>query len=287
MDSTNFYPSKILLVGEYTILSGNAGLAIPFIKKFAHWKKESSSEHEILKDLILYISENPTLSKYINLSEFRIEIDNGLYLESSIPYGYGLGSSGTLCAAILDRFGINLPLQVAEIFSLLKELEHFFHGQSSGVDPAVAYFKKPIYIENNQIQILSLNTADFIENHHINLLDSKLGRNTEALVEVFKEKLKSESFKHSLIQELVPANKNLINAILHNQADAISSSWEQVSRKSFTLFEELIPETIKSYWEEGMRTGAYYCKLCGAGGGGYFLVKETKEADKLFREEGK
>ena len=287
MNSTNFYPSKILLAGEYTVLSGFPGLAIPYLEKFAQWKNNVFSENELFNKLLLYISKSPTLSTHINQDAFKNEISNGWYLDSTIPYGCGLGSSGTLCAAILDRFGINLPIQTEELFSLLKELEHFFHGQSSGVDPAVAYFKKPIYIENNQIQILSLNTSDFIENHHIHLVDSNLGRNTEALVEVFKEKLKSETFKHSLIQELVPANKNLIDAILHNQADAISSSWEQVSRKSFTLFEELIPETIKSYWEEGMRTGAYYCKLCGAGGGGYFLVKETKEAEKLIREEGK
>lgn len=276
MNSTNFYPSKILLVGEYTILSGNAGLAIPYTKKYAHWKNESSSEHEILKDLILYISENPNLSKYINLTEFRIEIDNGLYLESTIPYGYGLGSSGTLCAAILDRYGINLPLQVPEIFSLLKELEHFFHGQSSGVDPAVAYFKKSIFIENNEIQIVDLQFDDFIENHRIRLIDSKLGRNTEALVSVFKQKLKNEEFRQRLINELVPANKNLIEAILRDQSDAISRYWEQVSRISYILFEELIPDSMKEFWYEGMQTGSYYCKLCGAGGGGYFLVKDTE-----------
>lgn len=277
MNLTNFYPSKILLVGEYTVLSGNAGLAIPFYKKFAQWKVEANSEHEILKELILYISTNPTLSKYINLPEFRIETDNGLYLDSSIPYGCGLGSSGTLCAAILDRFGKNLPHQTAEIFSLLKELEHFFHGQSSGVDPAVAYFKKSIFIDTNEIQLLDLQVEHFNEDHHIRLLDSNLGRNTETLVNVFKQKLKNEGFRQRLINELVPANKNLIEAIVKNQSDAISKSWEAVSRISFILFSELIPATIKEYWYQGMQTGHYFCKLCGAGGGGYFLVKDTEK----------
>lgn len=276
MNLTNFYPSKILLVGEYTVLSGHAGLAIPYFKKFAQWKKEESSEHEILQELILYISQNPALSKYINLTEFKIESAQGLYLDSSIPYGCGLGSSGTLCAAILDRFGINLPTQTMEIFSLLKELEHFFHGQSSGVDPAVAYFKKSIYIENNQIQLLDLQVENFIENHRIRLLNSNLGRNTETLVNVFKQKLKNEKFLLKFINELVPANKNLIEAILKNQSDAISTSWEAVSRISFNLFEELIPVSIKEYWEKGMQTGHYFCKLCGAGGGGYFLVKDME-----------
>lgn len=278
MNSATIYPSKILIAGEYTVLSGYSGLAIPHMEKFAQWKMDLNSENKIFNKLHQFISESTLLSSYINMEAFTNEISNGLYLDSSIPYGYGLGSSGTLCAAILDRFGKHLPLQTEALFALLKELEHFFHGQSSGVDPAVAYFKKPIYIENNQIQILSFNSEDFLKIHRIHLLDSHVGRNTESLVEVFKQKLKNESFKHILTEELVPANKNLIDAIVLNDEVAISHHWKQVSRKSFTIFEELIPETIKSYWEKGMETGTHYCKLCGAGGGGYFLVKETKEA---------
>jgi mevalonate kinase len=33
----------------------------------------------------------------------------------------------------------------------------------------------------------------------------------------------------------------------------------------------MIPEPVRKLWSEGLRRGSFTLKLCGSGGGGYFL----------------
>src|SRR5690606_36364954 len=88
------------------------------------------------------------------LDEFQADIDCGMYFDSSIPQGYGVGSSGALVASIYDKYANdkitvldNLTreklLKLKSIFSLM---ESFFHGKSSGLDPLNSYLSIPILI---------------------------------------------------------------------------------------------------------------------------------------------
>jgi mevalonate kinase len=72
-----------------------------------------------------------------DLAELKNDVETGMYFDSSIPQGYGVGSSGALVAAIYDRYAQdkitvleNLTreklLQLKNIFS---QMESFFHGK--------------------------------------------------------------------------------------------------------------------------------------------------------------
>jgi mevalonate kinase len=39
-----------------------------------------------------------------DLAELKSDVETGMYFDSSIPQGYGVGSSGALVAAIYDRY---------------------------------------------------------------------------------------------------------------------------------------------------------------------------------------
>ena len=41
----------------------------------------------------------------IDADSFRFDVSQGLKFESSIPQGFGVGSSGALCSAIFRRYG--------------------------------------------------------------------------------------------------------------------------------------------------------------------------------------
>ena len=79
-----------------------------------------------------------------------------MYFDSSIPQGYGVGSSGALVASIYDQYAAdkitvleNLTrdklLKLKQIFALM---ESFFHGKSSGLDPLNSYLSLPILINS-------------------------------------------------------------------------------------------------------------------------------------------
>src|SRR5690606_5222108 len=95
-------------------------------------------------------------SASFDMKALERDIAAGMYFDSSIPQGYGIGSSGALVAAIYDRYAQdkitvleNLTrdklLRLKEIFG---KMESFFHGKSSGLDPLNSYLSLPILINS-------------------------------------------------------------------------------------------------------------------------------------------
>ena len=159
-----FY-SKILLFGEYGIIKDSKGLAIPYnfyngaLKIEENPSAEAVKSNQSLSRFAVYLdelqSEQPELVSF-NMTALKADVENGMYFDSSIPQGYGVGSSGALVAAIYDKYANNKItvlenltreklLQLKAIFS---QMESFFHGKSSGLDPLNSYLSIPILINS-------------------------------------------------------------------------------------------------------------------------------------------
>ena len=107
-----FY-AKILLFGEYGIIKDAKGLSIPYnfykgALKISDTKNdEAQTSNQKLSEFADYLEHiNRTLVTF-NTKQLREDLAKGLYFDSSIPQGYGIGSSGALVAAIYDRYANN------------------------------------------------------------------------------------------------------------------------------------------------------------------------------------
>ena len=159
-----FY-SKILLFGEYGIIRDSKGLSIPYnfyngaLKVAENPTEESEKSNASLKRFASYLDdlqeEYPELVTF-NIAALNADVERGMYFDSSIPQGYGVGSSGALVAAIYDKYAHNKItvlenltreklLQLKNIFA---QMESFFHGKSSGLDPLNSYLSLPILINS-------------------------------------------------------------------------------------------------------------------------------------------
>ena len=110
-----FY-SKILLFGEYGIIKDSKGLSIPYnfykgaliIPKQQTAQTQESNKH--LEAFCTYLGQieagKQPLTRF-DLSQMRADLALGMYFDSSIPQGYGVGSSGALVAAIYDRYAVD------------------------------------------------------------------------------------------------------------------------------------------------------------------------------------
>ena len=283
MQQPRKYPSKILLTGEYTVLLGYPAIAIPWIRRYAEWKENGSAVDDTLLKFYHFIKKHSELNDHFLLDDFFNFIQSGGYLESHIPFGYGLGSSGSFCAAVLDRFSIVDKKDVGLVHTLLKRMEDFFHGQSSGLDPMISYFDRAVQICNGEISFPDMQCKDLLFKYGLCLVDSKLKRDTQQLVVRFKESIKDENYIAKLKAEIVPLNEFLILSLLNEKATSFERNWTQISKASLDVFQNMIPGSFQKFWEEGIQSKAYYCKLCGAGGGGLFLVKVLDE--KVFQEQ--
>lgn len=278
----NFYPSKILLFGEYTILLNGEGLAIPMPLYYMSWKTSQGSDARLLQ-FAEFLRTQSFVKSSLEIDSFFEKITEGEYLESNIPEGYGMGSSGAVCAAVYDRFGRDKEISVKELRTVFQEMESFFHGQSSGLDPLISYYKKPLWLLDGQRIIeCTQDVMHRLGQLKIFILDSGVSRSSRQFVELFRKKLLTGDYADELRLQQCVLNHHLIQHWVQNEVDRVTEDWKKLSKYSLEAFHEMILPSVREIWEEGIHTEGYYLKLCGAGGGGFYLV--LVENETLFQE---
>lgn len=261
------FPAKLLLFGEYTIINGSAALAMPLKKYTGRWleKKGKGKENNDLVPFFVHLKTLPDADTKL-LDE---AIRKGWVFESSIPLGYGLGSSGALSAAAYDSFFVKedkSPLDLIDLKNTLGTIESYFHGQSSGLDPLTSYTQKAILIKNGLTQI----APPFALPNALHLYDSQMSREGRPLIAHYLESIKTNKAFVKANEQLKELNGLIIDELLNSQD--INETFIKISQLQFQYFKPMIPESIAKRWQKGLAEERYYMKLSGAGGGGYFLV---------------
>lgn len=294
-----FY-AKILLFGEYGIIEDSQGLTLPysFYKGCLQFSDLSTSfeqkSNAQLRDYSTYLNtlELPPLYA-LDTHAFAQDIDRGLYFNSDIPQGYGVGSSGALVAAVFDRYSITKHSPdtlskdgLKELKKIFGVLESYFHGTSSGIDPLICYMNLPILIENKE-SVDKVNIPDSTQGKGaIFLIDSGITGETGPMVQIFFEKLKNEGFRNTLKEEFIKYNNACINYFLKKDMNPFFSNLKKLSKWAYEHLRPMIPDSISRIWQQGIESNAYYLKLCGSGGGGYILgfTQDYEKAQSLLKD---
>jgi mevalonate kinase len=283
-----FY-SKILLFGEYGIIKDSKGLSIPYnfyngaLKVDENPSEEAVKSNESLQRFVVYLEqlqrEQPDLVTF-NLELLKLDVERGMYFDSSIPQGYGVGSSGALVAAIYDKYAHNKItvlenltreklLQLKTIFS---QMESFFHGKSSGLDPLNSYLSIPILINSkDNIEATGIPSQSAEGKGAVFLLDSGIVGETAPMVNIFMENLKDQGFRTMLKNQFVKYTDLCVENFLGGDKKSLFSNTKKLSTVVLNNFKPMIPEQFHGIWQKGIDTNDYYLKLCGSGGGGYIL----------------
>lgn len=285
------FQSKILLFGEYSLMHNSMALSIPYDafegkltfqpEKLKKEEIEVSNNH--LKKYASHLRElyeNGKLKFLIDIEQFESDIENGIVFDSSIPQGFGVGSSGALVAAIYDRYALDkIPndqeisgTEMVKLKDALAQMESYFHGKSSGLDPLICYMKKPMLINNKEsIDTVGLPKMNAEGKGAIFLINTGQIGETQPLVNLFIEKCKEEGFLHVIKNEVIPFNNNCIKAYLKGEVKDLFSNVKELSKHLLTYMKPMIPKRFRGLWQRGLETEAFYLKLCGSGGGGYIL----------------
>ncbi|MEJ2162516.1 MAG: mevalonate kinase [Robiginitalea sp.] len=291
-----FY-SKILLFGEYGIIKDSRGLSIPYnffkgaLKKSVDLEGKALESNQNLKQFLEHLDkmqrEFPELISF-DLKALSADIDEGMFFDSSIPQGYGVGSSGALVAAIYDRYAHNKItvlenltreklLRLKEIFSMM---ESFFHGKSSGLDPLNSYLSLPILINSkDNIESTSIPSQNPDGKGAVFLLDSGSVGETAPMVQIFMEKMKQEGFRRVLKDQFIRYTDACVEDFISGNVKSLFGNIKELSHIVLDHFSPMIPKEFHHLWKQGIESNAYYLKLCGSGGGGYILGF-TEDFDK-------
>jgi mevalonate kinase len=285
----SLYYGKILLFGEYGIIQDSMGLSIPFTDyngKLLYSKNPSEIHNKSNEQLMFFhnhliaLSKNNDLPCNIDLKSFKKDLDNGLFFDSSIPQGFGIGSSGAIVAAIYDKYCNEDKITSEENISnenILKlklifgKLESFYHGTSSGLDPLICYLNLPILIKSKD----NLGTVGIPNSNNgkgaVFLLNTGQVGNTQPLVQHFLERCKEEGFRNMLKNKFKKYNDASIEAFLKNEGKSLLKNVKSLSKILYENFQPMIPQIYRKLWKDGIESNAYYLKLCGSGGGGFML----------------
>jgi mevalonate kinase len=267
------FPAKVLLFGEHTILRGSSALAAPLWARHSQWKTGGTAAQQAsLVDMAAYLEEH--FSEAFDLTKFRKDLAAGYYLDSNIPVGYGLGSSGAVCVAVYTTYitpqgEAQLESEGAKVF--FARMEAFFHGTSSGTDPLIIYLQQAIRLlpdggfQQETIPPLPPGWKLF-------LLDTGKSRQTAPLVAYFTRRFDEEAdFRNAVRTQWIAPTNAAIEALLTGETEALWQHFRQISQFQIDHLPPMVLPSINDIWQQGLASDHYLLKICGAGGGGYCL----------------
>jgi len=297
-----FY-SKILLFGEYGIIKDSRGLSIPYnfyngalkIDELDTTEKSKSNEQLLAftEHLDTLNAQNQPIVTF-DIKALQQDVKQGMYFDSSIPQGYGVGSSGALVAAIYDKYALdkitvleNLNQEkLQKLKQIFAAMESFFHGKSSGLDPLNSYLSLPILINSkDHIEPAGIPSQTPTGKGAVFLLDSGIVGETAPMVNIFMENMKQEGFRKMLKSSFIKHTDACVDSFLKGDFSKLFSNVKSLSKVVLENFKPMIPEQFHELWKKGLETNAYYLKLCGSGGGGYMLgfTKDIEKAKKALK----
>ena len=285
MKAPLFY-SKILLFGEYGIIKNSKGLSIPynFFKgglKIGNFKNESEkASNKSLTDFKNYLKTIESSVVEFDFIKLNTDLKNGMFFDSTIPQGYGVGSSGALVAALYDRYALN-KITVLEnltkpkiliLKNIFSKMESFFHGKSSGLDPLNSYLSLPILIHSkNEIETTGIPSQSSNGKGAVFLLDSGMSSETAPMVDLFFKSMKNKNYNKIIKDNFIETTDDCVEDFLNGNFNSLFTNMKILSKVVLENFKPMIPKDFHQLWKKGIESDDYFLKLCGSGGGGYIL----------------
>jgi mevalonate kinase len=277
------YYSKVILFGEYSMIFDSTALMVPLKQFSAQWRFAShllaqgaAASNASLQRFSEYLS-TLDIKDLFDLQRFNHELYYNLFLDSNVPSGYGLGSSGTLVAAVYDAYAKQKTDDCLKLKEIFGKMESYFHGSSSGIDPLQCYLGNPFKITPKGVQILS---DDFLNKDiHICLIDTKIKSNTKPLVNHFKKQRNDADFLKRFQKDYVPQVKSCIETMISGDNELFFKSLKQLTKGQMEFLRPMITDNTLDLFTADYDFN-FGVKISGSGGGGYVLGF-TDDMDKI------
>lgn len=277
--------AKLLLFGEHAAVYGHpaVGMALPWALKVTHtpggpWVFPGLGMHEPavrgLVQALVALGRDRGLPLPV---EGRVEV------ETEVPLSSGYGSSGALCAALVNAFWPTLPLDDRDLLAWRAEGQ--FHGTPSGIDTALALrhgwwrldpSTKPVRATPLPDPGLVLVTGAVTRESDTKTLVGNLARRLQDGDPVVVRSL----------EDLGTIARRAADALVGGKTDVCPL----VQRARATLQTlDLETSDLTRVLDAGLGAGALAGKLSGAGGGGAFYLvfpSETLARGALATIEG-
>lgn len=283
-----FVPGKWILAGEHAVLRGCEALVFPLMSRGIHFQYQPSQgelnlrvegeQSAELQALVWGVLERALNMKKITRSMLTGQIS----LRNDLPIGAGLGASAALCVA-MTKWLIHLQFVTEpELVEFARQLENLFHGESSGVDIAVAAKSKPLSF----LRFGNSNPFETSWQPFLYLSYSGQRGITLQCVEQVKEMHRRSPAQAMSVDELMRAAVAKCSASLKLQSEHSLDDLASAITLAGSCFEQwgLIPPSAKDEMQRLKSAGALAVKPTGSGNGGYVLSLWTTQPPQEIRD---
>ena len=244
---------KLILCGEHAVVYGHPAIAVPVDLHTTVEVEPRDGLLEIEHDLW-----SPRQEALLEEALERLFPDGAhrVKVESELPVGVGLGSSAALSVAACRAAGLEGEL----LLSRAMELENVFHGDSSGLDVAVAFRNETLwYVKGKPLKPIPSPRGAIV------VLDSGTAGDTRALVEAV-------AARKDQLEDVLEDIGALVHAARAVLEDPISLG--ELLTENHGLLKQLGVSTppLDQLVDLALGAGAHGAKLSGAGGGGVVLA---------------
>jgi mevalonate kinase len=273
MFSTTTY-GKWILCGEQSVLRGHPAIVFPLGNFSLNLRFEPNNQD---LEIISHPSIHQTTIAKVWKQAWPSAPRGCLSIHSSIPCGQGMGASAALCLAIA-RCVYHYEPQPESLWQYAKNLEHIFHGQSSGLDILGAGSSGPQWFKQGEWQNIPLDWQP----HWWLSPSHEIGQTAIAIQQV-TTLWQSQAKLAQAIDESMSASTHLAReALITKNQDLLAQSM----RMAHDCFRDwgLITPKMETQIQKLYQQGALAVKPTGSGGGGFLLSLWEQEPLNLAQE---